>query len=442
MKIQRTLVALFLGLSLAAPAGARDDGERTVDVAILDVLLQRGIIDEATYEELLLLAERQHRMEQELDLLQGQLLRLRRPDLAVQGGKPGKTTFVSEDGRYSMTIKGRIQLQADKVEGEDRGDDLTNFSVRRGRVALEGRAGLEGLAYKFEFDAATSTSIDGGTKDFALTDAYLDQQLDGGLAVRGGQFKFPFGREVQIYSSKGNLVDESLASKTFAPNREPGAMVYGEHGENGLVQWWAGVSNGDGQGRANTSGVTQPEDTPAEGLRRGLRVVVNPFGALDRSMTAFQTAGGEAGPKLALGASVMHNDDLGFDFDATPGREVRGDATVFGYEGQLFLGPLSLFAERFSSATDLDSGLGDIDGDGYTVQAGLLLGEDNGYEVVLRRSVVDIDLVDKIVQDTLGFNVFNAGHDSKWAFDVTDESNRDAGDSDRTIYRVQYQQVF
>jgi hypothetical protein len=54
------LAAVVAALLLAFPRGvaAQSDDDGNLDVAILDILLERGLIDEAQYDELLALAAR------------------------------------------------------------------------------------------------------------------------------------------------------------------------------------------------------------------------------------------------------------------------------------------------------------------------------------------------------------------------------------------------
>src|SRR5262245_6730423 len=84
-------LALLAGLQ---PARAQADDGSNVNVAILDVLRARGIIDQAQYEELLAMARATVDRERgEIDLIQGRLERLRAPDLQTSGGTPGKLMF-------------------------------------------------------------------------------------------------------------------------------------------------------------------------------------------------------------------------------------------------------------------------------------------------------------------------------------------------------------
>ncbi len=86
MQTVRLMLALLCALAgpLAVPAAAQATDSTTVEVAILDVLLARGLIDQPTYEELLALArEKAAGTRSEIDLIEGRLERLRAADVAV-----------------------------------------------------------------------------------------------------------------------------------------------------------------------------------------------------------------------------------------------------------------------------------------------------------------------------------------------------------------------
>src|SRR5262245_7530768 len=71
------LPAALACLTLASAARAQADDGSSLDVAILDILKARGIIDDAQYAELMEMARsRVDRERSEIDLIQGRLERL------------------------------------------------------------------------------------------------------------------------------------------------------------------------------------------------------------------------------------------------------------------------------------------------------------------------------------------------------------------------------
>jgi len=420
-------------------SAALDDDGRSVDVAILDVLLERGIIDAATYDELLAVAAAEKQRVHDLDLMEARLQRLAEGGgPKVTGGKPGKLQFESEDGKWTLGIRGRAQINAEMVDGENGNDAAseTNFSVRRARIAFAGKAGGERTTYKVEFEAPTQNRTDTGPKDFALTDAYVNWGLGASETyAQAGQYFFPFGREVNLGAFNRNLVNESIASVEFTPNREPGVMLYGSSTEK-LVEWWAGTSNGEGTGNSNADG---QDGTGSDGLRTGGRLVFNPFGPLERDSSSFQTVG-DGSVKWSFGGSWMVNADKGQDLDGDGVQETNSHDTTIGLETQLFAGPISFLAETYDRSSDISGGA-DVDDSGYTAQLGVFL-VPSRFEVVVRRSDIDFDVRDDTTEDTLGLNYYLDKNNSKFALDVSTLENHDTANRDSTRYRAQYQIVF
>lgn len=430
------VVALLLPVT---PAVARDDDTNKVEVAILDVLLQRGIIDAATYEELMAMAQAEVDKEKELNLLESRLRRMQAPDITASGGKPGKFMVESTDGKWSLGFKGRLQVQFDGKKGEGGNPEgtSTNFSIRRARLAVFGKAGGENTTYKVEIDAPTNNKVnDDKKKDLSLTDAWVNWGLPDDMNIKAGQFKVPHGREIMMVSSKLNTVDASIATKEFTPDREPGLMFYGTTEEK-FVEYYAGVFNGEGTGIGNQSG---REGSGASEMRWATRVVINPLGPVNYDTSAFQTVN-DGETRLALGASFMKNFDQSADGPAVGGEdEFSSDDTSLAFEAQLLTGPISILTEYFTRDMDTD---GEPDGTdrGYNAQIGYQFVPDT-YEVVFRKSAVNKVMDDDLVDTTLGLVYYGDKHLSQFTFDVTKSRNRTTANKDETIYRGQYQIVF
>ncbi|MGQ0554159.1 MAG: porin [Planctomycetota bacterium] len=468
--------ALLLGLP--QPAGAQSTDATSVEVAILDILLERGLIDQAQYQGLLTLArEKAAGTRGEIDLIEGRLERLRAADVITTGGTPGKLLFKSPDGKWSMGLKGRLQMRAtvqkDDAPNLDANTGLpatdvdsesgTNFSVPRVRLSLEGQAGAENVAYKLEWDMSTTAALNGaaaqaGAKAFNMRNAYVDYGFQNGLTLRFGQAKFPFGREENTSAFGTGLMEKSLASNNFTPAYEPLMMLHGKQGE-GEWEYYAAISNGDGQSVNNNDGDSE------NGLRKGVRVVWNLVGQpLKLDGPSFQTLdSGET--RASIGASWMKNDNA-VDKN-TKGTLVAGapsvrDSETLGLDFQLMSGRWSVLAEWFDRQEDRVGAAGQRD-DGNTLQVGYFL-EPHVWEVVARVSRLDGDAVNPapgaaglppfsagVLANTdtremaLGVNRYIDGHNSKWMFDVvrTDYRNHAlVDDIDHTQYRVQYQVIF
>ena len=323
-------VAAALLAVLPAAATAQQSDASSVDAAILDVLLARGLIDQAQYEELLAMVhDRVESQRGEIELIEGRLARLRAPDVQTSGGQSGKLLFKSPDGKWSLGFKGRIQARVEHLNSEDNTQSGTNISVPRSRIGFEGTAGAENVRYKLEFDINTQKNIVDPSTSGSVTakSIYIDWGFENGLALLLGQTEYPFGREALTSSANISFAERSIVFSQFEPEYEPLAMLYAKANE-GEWEYYAAVSNGEGSGENNTAGTDQ------NGMRRGARVVWNPLGAVKNDGPAFQTF--ESGGTLAsFGLDDMDNEENSGLNTATPGT----DTDTIGYRHPDLRGP-------------------------------------------------------------------------------------------------------
>ena len=422
-------------------ASARDDDTNKVDVAILDVLLQRGIIDVATYEELMGLAQAEADKVRELDLLENRLRRMQSSGITASGGKPGKFKVESDDGKWSLGFKGRLQLQYNGTQADGSGKDENNFMVRRARLAVFGKAGGENTTYKVEIAAPTQNKVNKDSKkDASVTDAWVNWDLGDRTNVKAGQFKVPYGRAITWVSSKMNTVEASLATRHFALGRQPGLMYYGST-QDKYIEYGIGAFNGEGAGMANTSG---RKDSSATGLLWATRVTWNPLGPVNYDSSAFQTVNtGET--KLALGAGYYLNQDQPAKGPATAvnPNPVLGDAssdnTGINFNAQLLSGPVSVVTEYFTIEKKT-SGVNDKTDRGYNAQVGVQVIPEK-WEVVLRQSAIKRAMDDDKTELTLGLVRYVDKHLSQFTFDVSKVRNQTKHENEMQ-FRGQYQVVF
>jgi len=426
------------GLALAAvlllgggPLVAQAPDAGSLEVGILDVLLEQGVIDRDKYEELLALARAgMDSARSEIDLIEGRLERLRAPEPLVKGGRPGRLQFESADGKWSLNIKGRIQARAERQTSEDSSKDGNNLSAARVRLGFEGKAGLENVKYKIELDAPTEKGFKdpASAPDTVIRHAFVDWGFESGAGLIFGQTKFPFGREALTSSGSISFAERSLASREFAPEYEPLAMLHGSFGE-GELEYYLAVSNGEGRGKNNTPG------KDSNGMRHGARVVWNPYGPVKPDGPAFQTVK-DGSTRVAIGASWMSNEDSSGLATVTP----MADTDTLGLELQILSGPFSLLFERFCRSSDL-SGAADVDDDGHALQLGCLLDEEARWELVARCSRVDYDAKDDVHQLGAGVNWYVDGHSGKWMLSYDTFDARGAT-PDSELLSLQYQAIF
>ncbi|MBM3985033.1 MAG: hypothetical protein FJ296_04985 [Planctomycetes bacterium] len=423
------MASLVLLGAFAAAAPAQSTDATTVETAILDVLLARGLIDAAQYEELLALARATaDDARGEIELLEGRLARLRAPDLQTSGGQAGKLLFKSSDGKWSLGLKGRIQARAEHVDADDDSKDGDNISVPRSRIGVEGTAGAENVGYRLEWDMNTNKKLEDPAKEGSvnLRHAFINWGFENGMQLIFGQTKFPFGRESLTSSGSISLAERSLVSSEFFPEYEPLAMLQGT-ADDGEWEWYLAASNGEGRGKNNTSG----EDL--DGMRRGARVVWNPLGRFKLDAPAFQTLdSGET--RIGLGASWMRNADSSGLSTAT----ADVDSESLGLEFQAFSGPWSVLYENVSR-DEHDDAAADDDDDGQSLQVGWFLTE--RWELVVRRAEVDYDTKADKDERALGLNWYVDRHNGKWQLEWNEQETED-DDSEVDTLRVQYQLIF
>jgi hypothetical protein len=426
---RRLTAVLGLAVVLSGSLAAQQPDATSVEVGILDVLLARGLIDQAQYEELLALARsKAEDARSEVDLLEGRLARLRAPDVQTSGGAAGKLLFKSPDGKWSLAVKGRIQARVENTEAEDDAKDGTNISVPRARLGFEGIAGAENVGYKLEFDLNTNKKmVDPATEgNLNLRHAYVNWGFENGANVLFGQTKFPFGREALTSSGSMSLAERSIVSSEFFPEYEPLAMAHGT-ARDGEWEWYVAASNGEGRGKNNTPG------DELNGMRKGARVVWNPLGRFKLDGPAFQTVdSGET--RLGLGVAYMRNEDSSGLSSAT----ADVDTESLGLEFQLLSGPWSVLYEHVTRGED-DDVAGNDDDAGQALQLGLLFAE--RWEVVARAAAVDYDSDPNKDERALGVNYYVDRHNGKWQLELN-QQDTDGEDGNVDTMRVQYQLIF
>jgi hypothetical protein len=422
------LAAALLAV-LPAVAAAQQTDATSVDAAILDILLQRGLIDQAQYEELLELArEKSADSRNEIDLIEGRLARLRAPDVQTSGGQSGKLLFKSPDGKWSMGFKGRIQARVSNVNSQDSAQDGVNFSVPRSRLGFEGTAGAENVKYKLEIDANTQKNMtDPSTTGSVTTKSiYVDWGFENGLALLLGQTEFPFGREALTSTANISFAERSIVFTDFEPEYEPMVMLHGTANE-GKYEFQAAIANGEGSGKNNTPG------KPTNGLRKGVRVVWNPLGPMKLEGPAFQTYD-NGNTLISFGLDYMQNDDSTGVNTTTPDVNTRS----IDYEAQLMTGPLAVLCEVIYRTEDDDVGPSD-DANGRLLQVGYLF--QPKWEIVGRHARVDFDSSPDQRETSFGLNYYVDRQNGKLQLEWDSLAQTDGAPNQETV-RMQYQLIF
>lgn len=141
-------------------------------------------------------------------------------------------TVRTVEGDVEFRMRGYIQFDGRFYEHDLDAQMSDAFLVRRARPVFE--ASAKKFLLRVMPDFADSKLL--------LQDAYVDLRFAPTASVRAGRFKVPFGLE-RLMSAVDTLFVERAYPTALAPNRDIGAMVYGDVGR-GRLAYAAGVFNG------------------------------------------------------------------------------------------------------------------------------------------------------------------------------------------------------
>lgn len=196
-------------------------------------------------------------------------------DLYVEFGRG--VQLLSEDGDFSLTLRGRLQTRATSLyrSGEE-GDDAWShgFAVRRARLVFLGDLPSRQLAFYIQL------GLSGGDLEsdaqVPLRDGVISWTPHRDIGVRLGQQKVGFSRERIISSSALQLADRSAVNAEFSLDRDVGVQLFSNDlfGLGGRLHYMLGVFGGDGRNRAASD----------PGLLVASRLQVQPLGAFPDHM--------------------------------------------------------------------------------------------------------------------------------------------------------------
>lgn len=297
-------------------------------------------------------------------------------------------TLRSDDGDFSLTIRGRIQARAQLLhtpEDDDTDEDTDlGFLIRRMRLVFLGHLGSPNLQFYIQLGFAPDELENPPNP---IRDAVITWLPTPSFGLRVGQTKVPFNRERVISSSALQLVDRSIVNAELNLDRDIGLQIF--HNDlfdlGGRLGVQAGIFGGDGRNRLN-------EDT---GLLYVARVQVQPTGRFDDAYSEADLVRSDT-PRLSFGAGFAYNQDAhrrrsthGAFFQLDEGFDVLHAEVDVAFKWAGF----SLLAEvLWRRALDDDPNVGLVDGVaveerfgsalGLMLQAGFLFRE--GWEVAAR----------------------------------------------------------
>ena len=218
------------------------------------------------------------------------------------------------------------------------------FRLRRARINLTGDF-AENFDFKVEGDFENSDGLNSSRTAFEATDIFVNWHQFPEAQVKLGQWKAPFGLEQITPDTTLYVIERSLPTGAYTPDRQIGAQLWGKPFANiwpdqkDLLTYYAGIFNGNGRN------VTVNDN--------------NNFMYVGRlESTLFQGVFGKDS-YLKLGADVLNSrDDKGTNISPTlnllvntdgslspfvlPGADER---TAWGMDAWLKMGPFDLIGE-------------------------------------------------------------------------------------------------
>ncbi|WP_246837507.1 porin [Leptospira bouyouniensis] len=181
---------------------------------------------------------------------------------------------VSNDGKHSIQIRFRSQMQGNQTFQLDPSQDTSNFLVRRTRLAL--RAGLFNDTWLVNLQLGFAERDMESQRRNTLRDANIIYNQYRDVKVAFGQMKVPFSRQRWNSSSALQTVDRSSVNSEFNLDRDVGAYLFSEDlfGNKRMFAYYLGVFGGQGRNRVE-------RQTP--GVLTVARFIFSPFGGMSKS---------------------------------------------------------------------------------------------------------------------------------------------------------------
>jgi hypothetical protein len=295
------------------------------------------------------------------------------PDRAEVTAKAGKGfTVTSANGKYSLTLRPRIQLR-ETFTYEDP-DPSNEINVKTMRLNLSGHVFTKDLTYRIQLAFGPKEFETGNPSP--IFDAHMDYTRVKSLSIRVGQFFVPFDRARTTREFALQLVDRQQVVRDLTLDRDIGLMFYSDDLFGAKQRLGYALFIGGGEGRNRVGG--QPMGPLVVG-----RFVIKPWGNFDDDMEGDLDR--RRGPKLALGFAGAYNvasgrlsSTYGTDFQLGTVDQVHAAADlVFKIRGW------SVTAEGLLRRALTDELVGTIDampaveatrsGYGYFIQSGIMV---------------------------------------------------------------------
>jgi hypothetical protein len=325
-------------------------------------------------------------------------------------------TVTSDDDRFEMTLRGRVQIR--NTLGLEDGQADNDLTVRTLRLHWEGHTFTPHLSYGVQL--AFGPDELAGDSPSPVLDAYLEYDRWSPGILRVGQFFVPLDRARMMREWALQFVERQQVVTELGLDRDVGVVLWSQDvlGTGGHLGYHVGLFEGDGRNRIG----------PRPGMLPVARLVVRPFGAFDEEQEGDLER--LRHPRLALGVAGAYS------FRADRNRATTGDRFELGTVRYLHgaadlhfkMHGLSVLAEVLVRRGSPDVRTGVVDGEsirewsrsgwGYLVQLGYMLTHQveltTRWEELRALGTTDPDLV-ALVATTgremgVGCNVYLNGH--------------------------------
>src|SRR5882757_4246854 len=218
------------------------------------------------------------------------------------------------------------------------------FRLRRARVNLTGDF-AEQFDFKVEGDFGQGDGLNSNRTAFSATDIFVNWHQFAEANVKAGQWKAPFGLEQLTPDPTLIIIERSLPTGAYTPDRQIGAQLWGKPFANiwpdqkDLLTYYAGIFNGNGRNvtvndNNNFMYVGRLESTLFQGVfgkDSYLKLGADILNSRD-----------DKGTNISQSLNLLVNSDGSLSPFVLPGADER---TAWGVDAWLKMGPFDLIGE-------------------------------------------------------------------------------------------------
>jgi phosphate-selective porin OprO and OprP len=264
-------------------------------------------------------------------------------------------TIRSADDEVSLNLRARIQVRSTIIDAGQDEQPLSEISIRRARLVVQGNALGPELTYYIQL--SFSNLDNEADLRLPLRDAYVTWVPSRHVSVRLGQMKVPFSRQRVTSSSALQMVDRSIVVSEWNLDRDVGVQLFSRSLLNDKLGYTLGLFGGEGRNRLGR----------AAGFLYSARVESWPFGQFDDVPEGDLQR--RHNLRLAVGASVGYNQDTNRPRSTigTPFTAGDFDYTHAGVDMTLKWRGWSVLSEWLYRSADRDTEIVPINGVAATI---------------------------------------------------------------------------